>query len=181
MYNNCDDDDSAGDDEGGGNDDDAKEAGGHQHQYQIYQEKASTMSRLSSSRQNIKKQQWLATLVFWERKQTIFCCRLKLEQLTSRHWKAQKENYHEPQLDLKKHKKSQSHWIIRGTWHQSRPTKKYFGQPENEMSKYICGISLRTISSPKSGQVSGFYENCKWSGLRSERGLPAQSPLPPPL
>ena len=64
MYNNCDGDDSAGVDEGGGNDDDAKEAGGHQHQYQIHQEKASTMSRLSSRRQNVKKQHRLATLVF---------------------------------------------------------------------------------------------------------------------
>ena len=60
MFYNRDGDDGAGDDDGGGNDEDAKEAGWHQHQYQIYQEKARSMSMLSSRRENAKKQHRLA-------------------------------------------------------------------------------------------------------------------------
>ena len=44
------------------------------------------------------------------------------------------------------------------------------------MSKYI--FSFCTISSPKSGQVLGFYENCKCSRLRSYWELDHPSLLP---
>ena len=102
-------------------------------------------------------------------------CWLVLEKLNSAIWQQVKERTQTDAL---------SKDFNSTKWRKRTPNKLYKYINKNSTVrdqlclKHLLNISLCHISGPEPGEVLGFYENCKWSGLRSDWGL---APLPSPL